>query len=364
MGRNKTGRNKTGAGKRGASRRGIGKGWTVAAVFLAVIALAVTGAAGAARARPLQIRIGYATAPSHVQPVIDALQKRHPELFPGFGKSYVAEGVHFRGSTPQIQALAINELEIAALAPSALALAVSNAGLDLRVVADVFQDGVPGYGSITYVVKKTGPIHTIADLKGKRLASNAIGSFGDSTMRIMLRKYGIADDQVTTVETSFASMPAMLEGGKVDLINLVPQFRHFITDGEFRVLFTGADAQGVSQAEFWVMRADFIKAHRPQLIAFFADHIRALRWLLDPAHHEEALRLAAAVTKEPPAALAYVFTHADEYRSPNARPNIAAIQRGIDNDVKLGVLPKRIVVAPKYVDLSLIAAAERRIAGK
>ena len=119
--------------------------------------VAVVSVVPAAQAEPWKIRIGWATTPNHMQPIIDELQRRHPDLFHHFGKSYVAEGERFRGSTPQIQALAINELEIAAFGPEALALAVNNARLDVRMVADVFQDGVPGYSSVTYVVKSDSP---------------------------------------------------------------------------------------------------------------------------------------------------------------------------------------------------------------
>ena len=96
---------------------------------------------------------------------------------------------------------------------------------------------------------------------------------------------------MTTIEVNFGNMPAMLEEGKVDLINLVPQFSAYLNDGKFRMLFTGHDAQGVSQAQVWAMRADFIAAHRAELVDFFEDHIRALRWFLDRAHHDEAVAI-------------------------------------------------------------------------
>lgn len=317
-----------------------------------------------AEADPLQIRVGWATTPTHVQPLVDELQKRHPDVFPHFGKSYVAEGMRFNGSTPQIEALATNQLEIAAFGPSAVALAVNNAQLDMRIVGDVFQDGRPGYGTVRYVVLADGPVKTIEDLKGRRVASNAIGSFGDSTMRVMLHKHGITDNDVTTIEVNFGNMPAMLEEGKVDLINLVPQFSSYLTSGKFRVLFTAHDAQGVSQAQIWAMRADFIKDHRPALVDFFEDHIRALRWFLNPANHDEAVAIAQAVTKAPAAAVNYVFTSEDSYRSPDALPDIPATQKAINNDLALGIIKKGLTIAPHYVDLSLAEEAKRRVDGK
>lgn len=324
------------------------------------VALCIT-VASAAKADPLEIKVGWATTPTHIQPLIDALQKQHPELFHHFGKTYTAEGMHFQGSTPQIEALALKELQIAAFAPSAFALAVNNAGLDVRIVADVFQDGVPGYASIKYAVLAKSPIHKVEDLKGHRVASNAIGSFGDSSMRVVLHKHGVTDKDVTTIQANFGNMPAMLSEGKVDLINLLPQYDHYITEGQFRVLFYARDGLGVSQAQIWAVREDFIKEHRAALVDFFEDHIRAVRWYLDPAHHDEAMKLTESVTKAKPENVAYAFTHEDSYRSPDALPNIPATQRVIDADVQLGVLKKTLTVAPKYVDLSLVKDAATRV---
>ena len=79
---------------------------------------------------------------------------------PNDGKTYDFEPVRYAGSTPQIQALAIKELEIAAFSDSAFALAITNAHLDVKIVADVLQTGQPGYLPGEYVVAKDGPIKT------------------------------------------------------------------------------------------------------------------------------------------------------------------------------------------------------------
>jgi hypothetical protein len=89
-----------------------------------------------------------------------------------------------------------------------------------------------------------------------------------------------------------------------------------------------------------------------------------VRWFLDPAHHDEAADIAAAVTKQPRKNLDFVFTKKDIYRDPNGTPDVAAVQREIDEMVALGVVPQRVVVSPAYVDLSLIREAGRRLDGK
>ncbi len=333
----------------------------IIATGASVAALVFCFAVGA-KADPWKIRVGWVTTPTHMQPIIDELHNRHPEIFPNFGKTYTVESMHFRGTTPQIEAMATNDLDVAAFGPEALALAVDNAHLDVRMIADVFQDGVPGYSSITYVVRKDSPIHKVEDLRGKVIATNAIGSFGDSAMRINLRKHGLQDKDFTTVEANFNTMPAMLDQQKVDLINLLPKFRYMMDkEGKYRPLFTAADGEGRIQAVLWAMRADVLAAHRAAVVDFLADHIRAVRWLTDPAHHAEAVAICAAVTKAKPDTLEYVYTKADSYHDRDGKPDVAATQHALDVELKYGIIKKTLTVSPKYVDLGPVEEAAKRV---
>ena len=337
----------------------------LAASAAALIAIASVAGIPAQAQTPVQINVGWAQAPGHLAPLLDVLAQKHPEIMPHDSKTYVAKAVRFAGSTPQIEAMAANELEVAAFAPSSLALAITNAHLNVRVVADVIQTGTHGYFDQPYMVLKDGPIKNVADVKGKRIATNAIGSASDAAMRVMLHKHGVEDSQFTTVEANFANMVSMIEQNKVDLIAVMPQFEHRLDEaGKYRTLFTMGQAIGPSQTVLWAMREDFIEAHRPALVDFFEDHIRAVRWFLDPKNRDEALAIAEQVTKQSPADLAYAFTKKDFYRSPDAVPNIKAAQDDIEQAAKLHVIPKAVMLEPTYVDLSLMEEAKRRIDGK
>src|SRR5207302_2423512 len=126
-----------------------------------------------------------------------------------------------------------NELEIATLAYTTLAIAIQNAGMGhLRVIGDDFRDGVEGYYSQDYMVLTDGPIRKVEDLKGKVVATNAAGSAVDVATRAMLRKFGLEDKRdYTVVEAPFSAMRAMLAEKKVDII---PGVLPFSLDPELR----------------------------------------------------------------------------------------------------------------------------------
>ena len=142
------------------------------------------------------------------------------------GRAGFAEATRFEGTPPVITALAAGELDIGPLAFSSFGLAIQNAHMDdLRVICDEIQDGVAGHGTNEFMVRNDSPIKTVADLKGKVLATNAMGSAVDIAMRAMLRRSGLeANRDYTVVEAPFPAMRAMLAERKADLISAVPPF--------------------------------------------------------------------------------------------------------------------------------------------
>ncbi len=319
---------------------------------------------GTAIAQPVKIRVAY------VVPVANwaSILFEKPGLAKHNGQSYAFEAVRFQGTPQMITAIANNELEVADLAFASLAIAVQNAGMDdLRVIADEFQDGVPGYYSDEFFVLKDSPIKDIKHLKGKVVATNVAGSAVDIVMRAMLRKHGLDDRRdVNVIETAFPNMKATLLSKKADAI---PGVIPFSFDAELRekgrVLFTQKEAVGRTQMTMLVAREGFLKQNRAAMVDFLEDAIRAVRWYIDPKNHKEAVEIAARVSKRPAAAFdKWLFTKAgqngDYYHDENMKPDLKALQANIDLQHQLGLVKASIDVA-KHADLSLVEEAAKRL---
>ena len=311
-------------------------------------------------AEPYKLRIGWVVAGAD----LGTLMFVKPGLAVHASKSYTPDLIHFEGTSTAMTALATGELDTASLAYSTFALGVQNAGMsDLKVIGDEFQDGVPGYHTNEYRVRNDSPIRTVADLKGKVLAVNQRGSAVDTALRAMLAKHNLQDKRdVTIIEVRFPDQKAMLKEGKVDLITSVAPFGF---DPELlsfsRPLFTQADAVGRTQMVMRVARDSFLKAHRPEMVDFMEDYVRALRFFNDPANHDEAVKIVAQATKQPASVFEkWAFTKEDYYRDPAALPNLEALQANIKLLHQLGMLKAEIDVK-KHADFTIVEEAAKRL---
>jgi NitT/TauT family transport system substrate-binding protein len=326
---------------------------------LGFVAIAVLGVSPASAQQPVKIRLSWVAPVSNWASIM--LEKK--DLAKHLGKSYTMEPVRFAGTPPMVTALANGELEVANLAYSTLGIAIKNAGLDdLRVIAHEFRDGVPGYYTQEYLVLKDSPIKSAQDLKGKVVASNAVGSAVDVAMRAMLRKNGLEDKRdYTVLQTPFPTMRAMLAQKKADLI---PGVLPFSLDPELRKiarpLFRQRDAIGETEMIVWVARKSFIDKNRAAMVDFMEDTLRIVRWYLDPANQKAAANIAAKVTKQPAERFGWLFTARDYYRDRNMLPNLEALQRNLDMTTDLGFVKGKVDVA-KHADLSIVKEAAARI---
>jgi len=329
-------------------------------LLLTVFAAAMSLYAGAGwSAEPVKIRMSWIAPISNWGSLL--LEKK--ELAQHLGKSYVLEPVRYVGTPQMITALANNELEVANLAYSTLPIAIQNANIDdLRVIADEFQDGAPGYYSQEYMVLSDGPIKKIEDLKGKVVAINAAGGAVDVATRTMLRRHGLeANRDYVMVEAPLPTMRAMLAEKKADLIPTVPPFAFDPALRSIaRPLFVNRDIHGLMQLLVLCARQSFIDKNRAAMTDFAEDMLRITRWYLDPKNHDEVAAISGRLTKQPPERFDWPFTAKDYYHAPDMKPNLDALQKNVALMKDLGLVRSEIDVR-KYTDLSLIEAAAARL---
>jgi NitT/TauT family transport system substrate-binding protein len=101
------------------------------------------------------------------------------------------------------------------------------------------------------------------------------------------------------------------------------------------------------------------------MVDFMEDSIRAVRWYLDPKNHQEAVEIAARVSKRPAGAFdKWLFLKAgqngDYYRDPSMAPDLKALQANIDLQHQLGLVKATIDVR-KHSDLSIVQEAAKRV---
>jgi NitT/TauT family transport system substrate-binding protein len=181
-------------------------------------------------------------------------------------------------------------------------------------------------------------------------------------MRAMLRRHGLQDRRdYTVIEAPFPAMRAMLAEKKVDMVAAVLPFA---LDPELkkisRVLFTTGDAIGVSQFSMWTARKGFIDKNRSAMTDFMTDALRIAHWYLDPANHGQVMEICGRLIKQPAERFGWVFTPQDNYRDPEMRPDLAALQRNVDLTREMGFIKSSFDVA-KFADLTLVEDAARRL---
>jgi NitT/TauT family transport system substrate-binding protein len=316
------------------------------------------GAAGAQQA-PVKIRMSWVAPVANWASIV--LEKK--DLAKHIGKSYTIESVRYQGTPQMITAIANNELEVSNLAYSSLAIAIENAKLDdIRVIADEFQDGVTGYFSEEFYVRKDSGINKIEDLKGKVVASNGAGSAVDVAIRAALKKHGLEEKRdYTMIEAPLPTMAAVLFDKKADLIPAVLPFAlNPKLKEEGKVLFTQREAIGVTQMIVWTARKPFLDKNRAAMVDFMEDMLIITRWYQDPKNHDEVAKIASAITKAPPERFGWLFTKQDTFRDPNLLPNVEALQRNVDMTHDLGFVKNKIDVK-KHVDVSIVQEAAKRL---
>jgi sulfonate transport system substrate-binding protein len=325
---------------------------------LAVVAFVILGVAlryayGAGPSGPLTIHL---VSGNPMVEVIGMMTSK-AAILPNYGKAYTIEARRVDPCSQAATLLASGVADIAVSCTGALINTNLKLNADLRVVADMDQNGVGDQNAIWYCVRADSPIKTMQDLKGKTVATSGYGTWTDVAMREGMKKAGFDPAQATVVQLPFTAMEPSLREKKIDMMVVTPPFyQNAMAKGGVRVLFTAAQAQGRVQGLSLMARQSFLAAD-PRVQAFFDDYYRFLRYALDPKNRDEMIDIGAKLlNSSSDVGKTWWNTKEDFYRDVDGMPNIAAMKREMVTLKEYNLVPSEVDL-DKWTNLSFIRKA-------
>jgi sulfonate transport system substrate-binding protein len=282
-------------------------------------------------APPALLRIGFQK--SAVNLVLVKQQGLLEKRYPGSKVQWV----EFPAGPQLLEALAVGSLEIGLTGDSPPVFAQA-AGKDLRYVGA--EPSKPRSSAI--LVKADAPLHTLADLRGRKIALQK----GSSAHYLLVRavaKAGLKWSDITPIYLPPSDARAAFEKGAVDAWAIWdPFYAATEVDVTPRVLATGEGLSGNNS--FYLASTAFTQQHPSVLAAIFEALTEADAYV--QSHRKEAAQQVAAFS-----GLGLATVHRFLERRPPSptsalTPTIVADQQRVaDAFFELGLIPKPVKVA-------------------
>lgn len=190
---------------------------------------------------------------------------------------YTLEWKQFTAGSPVAEALNVGSLDLGLLG-DAPPLFLGALGAPIKVVAITRQN----LGGVAILVRKDSPIHSLADLRGKRAALWK-GSWSQQLLLTALDKAGVPRDSLELRYLSALDASHALDGGAVDAI---ATWEPYVTQQERQGARVLATAEGLIPAQsFVVANAKVVDTKRASIDDFLQRLKKAREWALsDPAN--------------------------------------------------------------------------------
>jgi NitT/TauT family transport system substrate-binding protein len=215
------------------------------------------------------------------------------------------------------------------------------------------------------LVARSG-IHTLRDLKGKRLALHR-GTYLEYLLSVLADREGVDLKDIQLIDRSSEVGVDEFKRGLVDALFVwQPWVSEAQLAGNTRIVFSTLDFPGLTYSVL-TFRHEFIKAHPQQIAALMGVWHRAERYIHD--HPEESCQIAAAAFEEPDADSIRKLMSADRVLDLADNERAFSYAAGFEslhaswrrmNDFMLdrGLVDKR-VASPLHLDSSYIRMLEQ-----
>jgi sulfonate transport system substrate-binding protein len=247
------------------------------------------------------------------------------------GAPYKVEWSEFPSAQTLLEAVAAGAADAGAVADAPFIFAYS-AGSRIKVVQATRSSG--GGSSTAVLVRADSPIHTPADLKGKRIATGR-GSIGHYVLLRVLERARLSPKDVTVVFLSPGDAKAAFGSGSVDAwVTWGPYVGLAQLHDRTRIV---ADGQGlISGIGFEAANDAAIAAKHAELADFLRRLAQAQRW--ESAHKSEYAAVLAKETGLPPDVTLYTVARARGVPTAIDASIIAEEHETLDHYVKAGVI--------------------------
>jgi ABC-type nitrate/sulfonate/bicarbonate transport system substrate-binding protein len=279
-------------------------------------------------AKPVTIRMGWGIPAEEIHYVMIA----DPSKAPNNGRYYTVEWNQFAGTALGVQGIAAGTLDAATVG----SLSITNAldqGADIVIAGEFIEERSPFF-STTWMVRKDSGIKTVADLKGKNVATSAIGGSTDYIQDYYIRdkaKLSPGTDY-KKIDLPFAQQREALAAGRID-VGLFPQpfYNIAMATGLFAPLFKLTDVQNPFVQLLQGFSGDFIRKNPVTVRKFMEDWVTVANYVNDPANRTAVIATTASTMKFPAAVLdKFMLTSEDFYRPVHGGVNLRALQSNWD----------------------------------
>jgi ABC-type nitrate/sulfonate/bicarbonate transport system substrate-binding protein len=300
------------------------------------------GSSASPPANPVTIRMGWGIPAEDIKYVM----MKFPEVAPNLDKFYKIQWQQFSGTALGVQGLAAGTLDCATVGGLSVANGIDQ-GASITLLGEFIEERQP-YFSTTWMVKKDSGINSLADLKGKIVATSAVGGSTDYVQDFYIKqKAGLLPNKdYKKVEVPFGQMVETLMSGRADM-GLYPQpfYNAINATGQVKPMFRLTDEIDPFVQLLNACRKEFVDANQETIRKFQEDWVTVARWIADPANRDKVVAADSAATKIPVKVMdPFLLTQQDFFRPKDGAISVDALQKeweffrkqgGIKNDYKV-----------------------------
>ncbi len=282
---------------------------------------------------PVTIRLGYGLAAEEQVWLLIA----KPDLGKNQGRLYRLDATRFQGSDKRAQAFEAGAIDLSEGSATGV-MAAAAEGVQSKIICSVTRESKRGF-STSFYVPDGSPIKTILDMKDKIVGINGFETAGHLWLKAALEKNGMTDRDVTITPVPFPAMQEAMLAGKVDVGEFPQPFAALLEkQAKVRKIF---DAKyGIPFDEELIVIAgkdEFLKKNAPAIRAFLEDVRDATKFYLEKPREVRQILIDTKMVRVTPEVYLDMY---DYYRDPTLRPDIEALKKIQEFQIKAGFQKK------------------------